>query len=156
LFGALVAFGGTYLLQRGQFRRRELEDVEERLGLIRRLRADLQFARMLCEGALKSHHILPGVQMPVDLWIAQGHRGIAAIHGQEEQRLLDVFGRIVAVNGVWAAAPDGHKVLTESEAETMREEDEGLGSFVVTDPESLENLIKRIDAALPALDAMKR
>jgi hypothetical protein len=79
LLGAVVAFGGTYLLQRAQFRRAELEAVQDRIGIARALRADLYVAKLSTQNSLKTQAIPPGMQYPTDLWIAQGHGIMKAI-----------------------------------------------------------------------------
>lgn len=68
LTGAAIAFLGTSLLQRAQFRRADLEGVRERLGLPRALRADLLVAKLACESALNREVITPGARFPVDIY----------------------------------------------------------------------------------------
>lgn len=46
LIGACFGFGFTALLQQREFRRRDLQDARERLGLTRAFRADLYSARV--------------------------------------------------------------------------------------------------------------
>jgi hypothetical protein len=115
LAGAGVAFVGTYLLQRAQFRRADRERRQELRGLVRQLRADLHVSKKLCEGALASRRIMAGVECRTETWTAQGHKIIAVLMLDDEvEALVEAFGRMAAVNGVWRANPD-MLVLTEQE-----------------------------------------
>lgn len=152
LAGAGVAFSGTYLLQRVQFRRADRDHERELLGLIRQLRADLRISKKLCEGALASRRIMAGVECPVDTWVAQGHKIIAVLLVDDEiEALVEVFGRMAAVNGVWRANP-GMQVLTEEE---VRAGALGPHGEAASDPAGIEWLIELVDRAMPVLDDLE-
>jgi hypothetical protein len=144
LAGALVAFLGTALLQRSQFRRAELSDVRERLGLTRGLRADLLVTRMVCEQAMERKHLAPGTQYPVHLWRDHGHRLIAALKRPAEAALIDVFGRMEMLNGIL-----GIPALAASGiAFSVHDKETRPGDFAAR----VELLIQKIDTATEILD----
>lgn len=147
-----MAFGGTYLLQRAQFRRADKLRDRELLGLVRQLRADLNVSKKLCEGALVSKRIMAGVECQVGTWQAQGHRIIALLYDPAEiDALVEVFGRMAAVNGVWRANPE---MLVATEAE-VREGKLSEKNRAASDPAGLEWLIRLVDEALPILDEVE-
>lgn len=145
-FGALVGFAGTYFIQRGIFRKSLLDQQRERLGILRGLRADLYVSKMLCEGALESEVIAPGLQCPTSLWEASGHRILGAVTRPAGETLNDAFGRIGAINGTWIALP-GAQVATKRSLK--------VPSNVVIPPDSFTRLIDRIDAATGILDQLE-
>lgn len=140
LLGAIVGFAGTYLLQRGQFRRTDLDGLTERLGIARRLRADLEMAALLCESSIKNEALVPGTQFPADLWVSAGHRVIGGIERQDEQALIQAFNRFVAMNALMGAHHDPQGIpLT---GESLGEDD-------------LQRLIGIIGHAISILDQME-
>jgi hypothetical protein len=144
LSGAVIAFLGTSLLQRAQFRRADLEGVRERLGLTRALRADLHVAKLACETALTREVITPGTRFPVDLWVSHGHRLIAALYRLAEAALIDAFGRMAMVNGLLAAPVLATQPIRFSAHNGDPEESEFA--------EKLQLLIDKIDTAVQILD----
>jgi len=139
LLGAIVAFGGTYLLQRSQFRHAELEGVQDRIGIARALRADLYVARLSTQNSLKTQVIPPGMQYPTGLWIAQGHRIMKALEPAAQDALMQAFGRMGALNGLLAAVGS-------------------TGLAVSNDPEggvALNGLVELIDGAVVTLDRLE-
>lgn len=143
LLGALVAFGGTYLIQRGQFRRADLEGVRLRVGLARGLRADLYAAKHACAGAQKYEIFPPGLRFPTYLWVAEGHRLIAAVTNPAEGALLDAFSRLGLHNELLAAIQQSSSV-----AEPTPEELEGQQEAI----KSVGALIEKIDLAIDVLN----
>jgi hypothetical protein len=141
LLGAIVAFGGTYLLQRGRFRRAELEGVRERLGLTRALRANLYAAELQLEASIKNKVIPAGTTFPVALWDSHGHRLIGALRAPAEASLIDAFGRFAALNGLVNGIhrPGGHIDLDDD----LLTEDHLLG------------LLAKVVTAIGMLDALE-
>lgn len=147
LLGAVVAFAGTYLLQRSQFRRAEVDDLKQRLGLVRALRADLHIAKLACEMSLHNEVIPSGTKFPVDLWGSDGHRIIGLIHAPAESALVDAFGRMGLINGMLAAMP-GPSGVSLKETEEDSEDEAAIA-------DSLKQLITKIDLAVTFLDALQ-
>lgn len=119
--------------------------------MVRQLRADLHVSKKLCEGMLVSKRIMAGVECRTDTWTAQGHKIIAVLMlDTEVEALVEVFGRMAAVNGVWRANP-GMLVLTEAEV--------GAGALpegeAASDPAGIEWLIELVDTALPVVDDLE-
>jgi hypothetical protein len=143
--GALVGFAGTYFIQRGIFRKSRLDQQRERLGILRGLRADLHVAKLLFDGALKSEAIGPGLRCPVELWQSSGHRILGAVTREAGEALNDAFGRLAAINGTWAALPDA----------IVKDIDPTADDKVVVPPQSLKNMIEKIDGATSILDRLE-
>lgn len=139
--GALIGLATTALIQTRQFRREELNGVRERLGLTRGLRADLYAAKLVTEVSIKSEWIAAGSVWPVDLWVAQGHRLMAAMESPAEQAMIDTFSRFASINSMVAATrrPDGHLPLKEDK----------LGV------KHLAGLIAKLDHAIGVFDSLE-
>ena len=92
---------------------------------------------------------MAGVECPVSTWAAQGHKIIALLYDPDEiDALVEVFGRMSAVNGVWRANP-GMLVATAEEVQAgALDEKEQAAS----DPAGIKWLIELVDQALPILD----
>jgi hypothetical protein len=139
LLGAVVAFGGTYLLQRAQFRRAELEAVQDRIGIARALRADLYVAKLSTQNSLKTQVIPPGMQYPTDLWIAQGHGIMKAIEPAAQDALMQAFGRMGAVNGLLAVLGSAGLAVSHDPASGV----------------TLDGLVELIDTAVATLNGLE-
>ncbi len=95
---------------------------------------------------------MAGVECPVGTWQAQGHKIIALLFNPEEiDALVEVFGRMAAVNGVWRANP-GMLVATEEEVKAGALGEKGQSA---SDPAGIEWLIELVDRALPILDEVE-
>ncbi|HEX3240302.1 MAG TPA: hypothetical protein VHR18_09225 [Solirubrobacterales bacterium] len=143
LLGAMVAFAGTYLLQRGQFRRADLEGIRERIGVARGLRADLYAAKLLTELSINSKQIPSGMAYPTELWNSQGHRLIAALSQSAEAILIDPFARFGALNSIAAG------VQTQGASISLAEGD-------MLTPDHMAGMLKKIDAAIEMLNDLER
>jgi hypothetical protein len=142
LLGAMVAFAGTYLLQRGQFRRADLEGVRERIGVTRGLRVELYAAKILTESSISTERIASGMTFPTDLWSAHGHRLIAALAQPAEAILIDAFGRFGSINSIIAGVQaQGGRISLASEG--------------VLTSDHLAGLLRKIDAAIGMLNDLE-
>jgi hypothetical protein len=101
---------------------------------------------MLCDGAIKSQAIAPGVVCPVDLWVSSGYKIIAAVKRPAEEALIDAFGRLRAINGIWTAMPG-------AAVKTVEEHEEKPG--VLVEPENLRRMTEKIDAAVSILNKLE-
>jgi hypothetical protein len=145
LCGAAVAFAGTYLLQRAQFRHVDLDRLRERLGVARGLRADLLVSKLLCEVTLKNSKVPPGTSFPTDLWVSHGHLLMAAFYRPAEACMIDAFGRMGLVNRIFAAPPFANQAMD------LRSSDGAQEDLDLT--ATLHLMIEKFDAAVSVLDA---
>lgn len=141
LLGAAVAFIGTYLLQRGQFRRYDLDGVRERLGLTRALRADLYVSKLTVELWIRDGQLTCGTNLAAALWASHGHRLVAALKPVPAEVMFDAFSRFNSVNGILSATqrPGGHLPL----------KDGALTS------DHLQGLMDKIGMAIEVLDKLE-
>lgn len=111
LLGALVAFAGTYLLQRGQWRRAELAQVRLRLGAVRALTIDL-CAADLSARITEEHRVLTtGSRFPTQAWFTHGHLVLGVLKAESIDPLMQVFGRFDSLN---ATAQAGNVDLSDA------------------------------------------
>ena len=117
LLGALVAFAGTYLLQRGQWRRAELAQVRLRLGAIRALTIDLCAADLSAQ-ITEEHKVLTrGSRFPTQAWFTHGHLILGVLKADSIDPLMQVFGRFDSLN---ATAQAGNVDLSDAPEVALR------------------------------------
>jgi hypothetical protein len=103
LLGAAVGFAGTYLIQRGHWRRQELEHLRMRLGVIRSLSIDLGAAALSVESSQTNSVIAQGTRYPTTTWFTHGHLVLGVLKPQAVTPLMEAFGRFDVVNSYLAA-----------------------------------------------------
>lgn len=104
LLGALIGFAGTYLIQRGQWRRGELEQARLRLGAIRALAIDLRAAELTVRVADQRKVLVAGSRFPTQAWFTHGHLVLGVLKSESVDPLMQVFGRFDSMNSMIAAA----------------------------------------------------
>ncbi|HEY2054581.1 MAG TPA: hypothetical protein VGH14_11660 [Solirubrobacterales bacterium] len=142
LLGAAVGFAGTYLLQRGQWRRGELADLRLRLGALRALRIDLYSVLTLLTSSIDNGVIAPGTHYPDEAWRAHGHLIVAALKPEPLETLTQVYGRLKPLNGVLAAQGTLAYELDREEC--------------AVDRDSLGQLAEKVDMAAQVLDRLEQ
>lgn len=103
IVGFIGTFVGTWLLQRRQFHRQDLEALRMRYGIVKALRAELMESGLLVDGVIKRGGIPRGINFPTAAWESQGHLLIAAVIEPAEFALIEAFGRLRGMNGLIAA-----------------------------------------------------
>lgn len=105
LLGAIVGFGGTYLVQRGQWRRNDLEHVRLRLGAVRALTIDLCAADLTARITEENGVLAVSGRFPTEAWFTHGHLVLGALKGPNIEPLMQVFGRFDMLNATAANGP---------------------------------------------------
>jgi hypothetical protein len=142
LLGAAVGFAGTYLLQRGQWRRGELVDLRVRLGALRALRIDLYSALTLLTSSIDNGVIAPGTHYPDEAWRAHGHLIVADLKPEPLETLTQVYGRLKPLNGFLGAQGTVSYGLDREESAVNRD--------------SLCQLAEKVDMAVRVLDRLEQ
>jgi hypothetical protein len=138
LLGAVVAFAGTYVLQRARYRRNDLVDVRARLAAVRLVRTDLYGTKRLCDGAIDQGVVVAGTQYPIGAWISYGHLIIGAVNRPAETALVDVYARLGPINGL---------ILARGNQDVKLDGDMG--------EDTLRNLVDKLSTAIAFLDRLE-
>jgi hypothetical protein len=118
LLGAIVGFAGTYLIQRSQWRRAELDRLRHRLGAFRMLKIDLASAAVLAEVTVQEQALIAGGKFPTTNWFNHGHVVAAELDEPSVEHLTEAFGRFDMLNAHLAAVGPGD--LSENEEALAR------------------------------------
>jgi hypothetical protein len=132
LAGAIVAFGGTWLLQRARFVREDRDGVRERLGIARALLAELQEARLQVDSGVKRGAIPNSTRFTVVVWHSHAHRLIAALTPHAWTGIVDAFVALSGSNTHLAAIPPEKTTLTLEPGSEMGDAFAELQAKVVT------------------------